>query len=204
MRYSTEHKEQTRKRILEAAARLFRERGYNGVGVDAVMAEVGLTAGGFYSHFASKEELFSEAVSNVLETRNSSLSKISSDQDGLIWLRNLINIYLSRSHRDMVGEGCPLPALTPDIARCSQETREKYERHFLVFLKEIESRMPAGQPPARERAMALMAHLIGSLTLARALNDDRLSTQVLKSSRQAAMRICEGSTEQDREQKQDR
>ena len=192
MRYSARHKAETRQRILEAAGRLFRERGYNGVGVDAVMAEVGLTAGGFYAHFASKEALFAEAIGDVLRSRNASLSTVMpAEQDGRAWLQTLINIYLSRSHRDTMADGCPLPALTPDVARQSQATREKYERHLQQFLSEVEARMPAGDPPPRDRALALIAHLIGGLTLARAVSDGQLSTQILKSCRRAAVKICE-------------
>jgi TetR/AcrR family transcriptional repressor of nem operon len=197
MRYSSQHKQETRRKIIEAAGRLFRERGYNGVGVDAVMAEVGLTAGGFYAHFASKEALFSEAIGDILTTRNASLANVLPvEEDGRAWLRTLINVYLSRSHRDTIADGCPLPALTPDVSRQSQATREKYEQHLQQFLSEIEARMPAGDPPPRARAMALIAHLIGGLTLARAVNDEQLSTQLLKSCRRAAMKICEPSTEQ--------
>src|ERR1041385_8508120 len=116
MRYPKEHKAETRKRILSAAARLFRERGYDGAGVDAIMNEVGLTAGGFYSHFASKEALFAEALGTALaegKTRSAALA-------GMNPLEAMIKSYLSRAHRDGIATGCPLPALTPDVARSSE------------------------------------------------------------------------------------
>src|SRR5215510_6633107 len=112
MRYAKEHKAETRQKILEAAGRLFREHGYDGVGVDAIMAEVGLTAGGFYSHFKSKQALFAEAMSLALEksdvlgraknrpaqSRHARGRKSASQNP----LHTMINGYLSRAHRDAI------------------------------------------------------------------------------------------------------
>lgn len=189
------HKRQTRDKILEAASRLFRERGFNGVGVDAVMAEAGLTAGGFYAHFKSKEALFSETFAATLKARTETLQARLKGQSGIEWLRTLINSYLSRTHRDMIADGCPLPALTSDIARGSDATREAYEKHLRQYLSEIEANMPEGSTPKRDRALALIAHLMGGVTLARAVSDENLSNEILKASRRAATLICEGSVE---------
>jgi len=195
MRYSMQHKRETRDRILEAASRLFRERGYNGVGVDTVMAEAGLTAGGFYAHFKSKEALFSETFANTLKARTETLRTKLKGQSGIEWLRTLINSYLSRTHRDMIADGCPLPALTSDIARSNDATREGYEKHLRQYISEIEANMPESAVPKRERAFALVAHLIGGVMLARAVSDENLSNEILKASRRAAITICEGSPE---------
>lgn len=195
MRYSMQHKKQTRERILEAASQLFRERGFNGVGVDAVMAEAGLTAGAFYAHFDSKEALLSETFASTLEARTQALRAKLKGQDGMEWLRTLINSYLSRTHREMIAEGCPLPAMTSDIARSSQSTREGYERHLRQYISEIESKMPESSTPKRDRALALVAHLLGGVMLARAVCDENISNEILKASRRAAIAICEGLTE---------
>ena len=191
MRYPTQHKAETRKKILAAAARLFRERGYDGVGVDAIMNEVGLTAGGFYAHFPSKEALFAEAVTTALSKGQVLRRAKSASADPADSLRALINGYLSRSHRDMVGEGCPLPVLTPDVARSDAATRESYEQQFLYYLSEVEALMPQGSTVSRDRALALMAQCVGGLMLARAVNDEELSNRILKACRQAASKICE-------------
>ena len=188
MRYPKEQKVATRARILSAAARLFRESGYDGVGVDAIMNEAGLTAGGFYSHFASKEALFAEAMTAALDRGNGlRATKSTADADPL---GALIRGYLSRTHRDCVGEGCPLPALTSDVARKSDATRESYERQFLRFLNEIEGLLREGSA-SRERALAIIAQCVGGLMLARAVKNEKLSDQILKSCRMAAMKIRE-------------
>jgi len=106
-------------------------------------------------------------------------------------LRVLINGYLSRKHRDTVGEGCPLPVLTPDVARSDTSTRESYEQQFLYYVSEVESLLPQGAAPPHDRALAMMAQCVGGLMLARAVNDEELSNRILKACRQAATKICE-------------
>jgi TetR/AcrR family transcriptional repressor of nem operon len=191
VRYTKEHKEETRRRILNAAARLFRERGYEGAGLDAIMSEAGLTAGGFYAHFTSKEALFSEAMGAALtEARTPGARRLSS-ADGGDPLLNLVRGYLSRSHRDHPEQGCPLPVLTPDVARSGEATREGYERQFLNYLAEIESLLPEGTGAERDRALALIAQCVGGLMLSRAVMDEELSNRILKACRNAAMKISE-------------
>src|SRR5437870_7336271 len=112
MRYAKDHKEATHKKILDVASRLFREKGYDGIGVDAIMNEAGLTAGGFYAHFASKDALFAEALGNAYDERNQSLQTSLKNTDNAYDLQNLIYGYLSRTHRDMTADGCIFPTLT--------------------------------------------------------------------------------------------
>lgn len=189
MRYPKEQKAETRGRILTAAARLFRESGYDGVGVDAIMREAGLTPGGFYSHFASKEALFAEAMTTALDP-GKTLSRSRSSSVGVTDpLASLIKGYLSRTHRDTVGEGCPLPALTSDVARKGDPTRESYELQFLRFVDEIVTLLPGYPTAPRERALAIVAQCVGGLMLARAVKNEKLSDQILKSCRSAALTI---------------
>ncbi|HET9529863.1 MAG TPA: TetR/AcrR family transcriptional regulator [Blastocatellia bacterium] len=201
MRYGKEHKAETRKRILAAAARLFRERGYDGVGVDAIMGEVGLTAGGFYAHFASKEALFAEAMGRAL-TEGRALGAPKSEPRASAGLRagspgegdpllSLIRGYLSRTHRDHPDEGCPLPVLSTDVARSGDATRKSYEKQFLKYLAEVEAILPEGDAPVQDRALALIAQCVGGLMLARAVKDEELSNQILKACRNAATKIAE-------------
>lgn len=191
MRYTKEHKAETRRRILSAAARLFRERGYEGAGLDAIMSEAGLTAGGFYAHFTSKEALFAEAMGAALtEARTPGARRLSSAGGGDSLL-NLVRGYLSRSHRDHPEQGCPLPVLTPDVARSGEATREGYERQFLKYLAEIETLLPGGSEKTRDRALALIAQCVGGLMLSRAVMDEELSNRILKACRNAAMKISE-------------
>lgn len=206
MRYSKEHKAETRRKILNAAMRLFQEHGYDGIGVDAIMAEVGLTAGGFYAHFHSKEVLFTEAMAIALE-ESSALRQVKGRprpgggnqprqlKNGKTAatdpLRMLISDYLSRKHRDAVADGCPLPVLTPDVARSSEITRECYEQKLRNLLAEIEADLSPGSPPQRDRALAIVAQCVGGLMLSRAVKDAKLSNQILRACRRAAINICE-------------
>jgi len=191
VRYPKEQKSETRRRILNAAARLFRESGYDGVGVDAIMSEVGLTAGGFYSHFPSKEALFSEAMAlalspaGTLRAKTGSRASTSGEPDPLV---NLIKGYLSRNHRDAVADGCPLPTLSADVARKSDATRERFEDQFLMFVKQIEMLMPDGSETATDQALSLLAQCVGGLLLSRAVKDRKLSDRILKSCRDAALK----------------
>ena len=196
MRYPADQKEQTRRKILEAASRLFREKGYNGVGVDQVMAEAGLTAGGFYSHFHSKEALFSESIAYILEIRESESSSTlhgkssRPDEAKSADLHLLIKSYLSRTHRDMIADGCVLPSLTPDVVRGSEDARADFERLLLKILESVESKMTGETDDRRERALAVLAQLVGGLMLSRAVNDRKLSDQMLLASRRGATHIC--------------
>jgi TetR/AcrR family transcriptional regulator, transcriptional repressor for nem operon len=190
MRYAKDHKEETRRKILEAASRLFREKGYDGVGVDAIMNEAGLTAGGFYSHFASKDALFAEALGNAYDSRNQSLQASLKSKGDTDYLQNLIYGYLSRTHRDMTAEGCIFPTLTTDVMRGSNETRASYEKRLRKFISTIETQLPESTTPEKERAIAILVQLIGGVMLARAVNDEQLSSDILKACRQAAIKVC--------------
>src|SRR5262245_35108003 len=110
MRYSSEHKRRTHARILDAAARVFRQRGYSGAGVDTVMEEAGLTPGGFYAHFASKEALLVETLQHALRTAGEHWAQLVGDQKGMEWVQTFVRRYLSRTHCNAVPEGCPVPA----------------------------------------------------------------------------------------------
>jgi TetR/AcrR family transcriptional repressor of nem operon len=159
------------------------------------MAEAGLTAGGFYSHFDSKEALFAEAMTTALDPGKALRVSRGASAGVTDPLASLIKGYLSRTHRDTVGEGCPLPALTSDVARKSDLTRESYELQFLRFVEEIETLLPGCPAPARERALAIVAQCVGGLMLARAVKNEKLSDQILKSCRSAALAICNTSAE---------
>jgi TetR/AcrR family transcriptional repressor of nem operon len=194
MRYAKEHKAETRQKILKAAARLFREFGYDGVGVDAIMTEAGLTAGGFYAHFPSKRALFDEALATALATgkaAETATAMKSAESDEVGRLRLMIKNYLSRQHRDQVADGCPLPALTPDAARGGEASRENYERQLLQYVKRLEALLSTGAAARQDRALALMAQCVGGLMLARAVKDERLSDRILKACRQAALKLGE-------------
>jgi TetR/AcrR family transcriptional regulator, transcriptional repressor for nem operon len=155
------------------------------------MNEAGLTAGGFYAHFASKEALFAEAMTVALNPDKGPRATTSSTLGAIDPLGGLIKGYLSRTHRDSVSNGCPLPALTSDVARKSDATRESYERQFLRFLNKIEELLPEDSTSSREQALAIIAQCVGGLMLSRAVKNEKLSDQILRSCRMAAMKIRE-------------
>ncbi len=190
MRYSKEHKAETRQRIIESAARLFRAHGYDGIGIDAIMSEVGLTPGGFYAHFPSKRALFTEAMNAAAEARPTTAAK-ADDVPPVERLQAVINGYLSAAHRDRVADGCPLPTLTPDVARSGDEARKAYERNLDGYLSELETLLSPGETPASERAIAIMALSVGGLLLSRGVADDARSRHILKTCRAAARRLSE-------------
>lgn len=185
MRYGTQHKQRTRQAILAAAARLFRARGYRAVGVDAVMAEAGLTAGGFYAHFASKDALFAEAMRGLGTSFDELL-----DNGGL---PRLINAYLGRSHRDAPAEGCPLPVLGPECANGSEASRGSFEARLRHFQEALIAALPADDPARPARAIALLAELVGGLMLARAVQDRKYSDAILRACREAARHMSTGA-----------
>ena len=190
MRYAKGHREETRKRIVAAAGRLFREHGYEGVGVDAIMAEVGLTAGGFYSHFDSKESLFAESIAAAYDQRNNQLRSQLQVKDETEFLQQLIYGYLSRTHRDMTGEGCIFPSLTADVVRGSKSTRKNYEKRLKQFLSTIIKYLGESKNDNHEKAISILVQLIGGVMLSRAVYDEKFSNDILKACRHTALTLA--------------
>jgi TetR/AcrR family transcriptional repressor of nem operon len=184
VRYGPGHKQRTRDRLIAAAARLFKLRGYNDVGVDGVMKAEGLTAGGFYAHFPSKEALLEETLASAMaETRRQFFAGLAR-RHGWEWLREAGRRYLSRRHRDGVAEGCPLSALSAEVARASKRTREAFDSYLYEFVLEFERALPEDLAHRREHALAIVSLCVGGLMLARAVADRNLSDLVLRACRQ--------------------
>jgi TetR/AcrR family transcriptional repressor of nem operon len=185
MRYKPEHKQATRDRIVAAAGRLFRRQGYQGTGVDAIMSEAGLTPGGFYAHFASKEALLLETLSRCLGERAASISQAVASDDPFT---AMIQRYLCALHRDDPGTGCPLPNLAAEISRLTPGARGKFTAALEHYLADVQSLMPGVSPSKRrERAIATLSTLMGAMTLARAVSDKALSEEIFESVRHALL-----------------
>ena len=178
MRYPTGHKEQTRRRILDAAAAVFRRQGFAATGVDQVMAEAGLTPGGFYSHFGSKAELLAEAMTHALRNGPSLLNP-SHEGSGPEWLSEAAQKYLSREHRSRPETGCSLPPLLAEVGRADAATKQAFESVFGEAVDSLAERLGTD----RAGVYPLLATLIGGLSLARAVNDERLAEEILSSCR---------------------
>lgn len=181
MRYPRDHKERTRARILDAACRVFRRRGYDGTGIDGVMREAGLTAGGFYAHFSSKEDLLAAALHHALGDTRDDLFEGLEGRESVDWLRAVVARYLSRAHRDDVVDGCALPALISEIPRSGPKAKAALEALLRELIKRVEAKFPhAKGRSAADRALATMALCIGGLALARAVERPALSNQILR------------------------
>ncbi|WP_413624765.1 MULTISPECIES: TetR/AcrR family transcriptional regulator [Luteibacter] len=192
MRYEKGHKEQTRQKIVEAASQRFRADGIDGVGVVSLMGEVGLTQGGFYNHFGSKEDLVRESVvaGAACAIKRLTAKVNASRGEGY---RALINGYLSAEHRDQPETGCVAAALSAEMARRPLETKTAFTDGFAEMVDLIASTLPAGVRGKRRRtlAMAVFASLVGSMSLARAVADEKLSDEILSLGRQAALELVE-------------
>ena len=181
MRYPSEHKQQTRQRIVRAAARRFRSRGTEGASIGTLMRDLRLTHGGFYRHFNNKEELFVEAFGESLEELSREvLSALEGVPPGGE-LQALINRYLSTEHSDDVAGGCPVAALATEVARRPPKTRAA----LLQILKNHTARaakfIPGVSEEERERkARVLFSGMAGTLNMARVIVDERQRRQFLE------------------------
>ena len=187
MRYSKDHKQDTRQRILEAAGRRFKQEGIDGAGVAAVMSDAGLTNGAFYAHFASKEDLVANVLADQLRAQRQSFDAQPPDRQGL---EAFIRSYLSPQHRDQYADGCPSAALLDEIARRPAATKQVFTDELMGVIDDIASRLdPTDAEAARTDALTLFGLMIGTLQLARALTDRDLSDQLLARSVEKAMKL---------------
>ncbi|MEO9190534.1 MAG: helix-turn-helix domain-containing protein [Acetobacteraceae bacterium] len=182
MRGASERGAASRARIVEAAGRLFRERGFDAVGVDAVMHEAGLTHGGFYTHFPSKEALVAEAASAALARSASRWEALSRDEPGEVALGRIVASYLDPAHVAEPARGCLLAALGSDVAR-HPAARPGVTAAIRVMLGALARCLPGKR---RERAVAGLCTLVGAVVLARASDDPALSAEILEAARGAA------------------
>ena len=172
MRYPASQTAKKHDKILKEAARLFRERGFDGAGVAEIMKAAGLTHGAFYAHFASKEELQAAAVAYGQKV---SLERVQRNK-ALRTKGSYADRYLSPRHRDNPGDGCTMAALGQEVARSAPELKAAFERG----LEEILS----VEDGDRKEAIFQTAALLGGVVLARAVQDPRLSDEILRSVRQ--------------------
>jgi len=185
MRYADHHKTETRARIVAVAANAIRRRGPERVAVAEVMAEAGLTHGGFYAHFPSKDALVAEAIDAMFadtQRRNPVLEDALADQqaDMAAALRSYLSGYLSTAHRDRADRGCPLAALSGDIARGPDAARARFAQGIDRLTVRISSALERlDLPNPRREAGTLLAQLVGTMSLARALGRGERSDAML-------------------------
>lgn len=179
MKVSREEAARNRERIVEAAARLFREKGFDGISVGGLMNEVGLTHGGFYGHFRSKDDLEAQACTRALERSLVRWVERSAAARGDP-LSAITDAYLTARHRDDPGTGCLLAALGPDLARRGPGVRRAVTGYLAAAFDLLAGLVPGKSRAARRRAaIDTYASLVGALVLARAVDDDDLSQEIL-------------------------
>lgn len=185
MKVTREQMAVNRQRLLDIAARRFRERGFDGVSVADVMQEAGMTHGGFYGHFASKEALAAEAAAHALmQTANRWQATL--ENRGMEGLERLVDAYLSQRHIDAPGSGCAIAALGPELARQAEPVRSAFAAQLERLVDALAGFMPgADAAERRSRALPLMAQMVGAIVLARAFGRSMLAAEVLETVRQA-------------------
>jgi TetR/AcrR family transcriptional repressor of nem operon len=184
MRYPAGHKEETRAKILRAAARVFRRDGYNAAGVDKVMEEAGLTAGGFYAHFGSKEALLAETLATAAAEAGMPLDKGLDGVAGRARLEGFVESYLSPAHLHSTEDGCPLPALVSEVARTGGPVKASFEAIVLDLTARLQGH--AGDDLSEDRALAILALCVGALGVARSVQDEALGDRILAACRDLA------------------
>ena len=174
-------KEDTHRRIVDAAARSIRATGYDGTGVADIMKSVGLTHGGFYAHFGSKEAMLAEAADLAGAHGIAALERVAAAAPPRESLQALIRAYLSRAHADGVAIGCPVVALGSEMPRQAPEVRRAATRRIKEFIDLVARQSPDwGLPAAHERALVTVSTMVGALLLARAVDDPKLAEDVRK------------------------
>ncbi len=190
MKVSREQAKLHREKIVTTAAKLFRERGFDGIGVSELMQEVGLTHGGFYGHFASKEALMAQTLEYALGESARKWGRIIAAKPTQS-ASAIAQSYLSLRHRDDPGDGCVLPTLGAEVARRGTPVRRMFTAGFAGLAELLGGSLVARSKAARrKKALAICAALVGAMTLARAVDDPQLSDEILAAAAMAAKTIA--------------
>jgi TetR/AcrR family transcriptional repressor of nem operon len=194
MRYSKDHKQETHARIVKKASVRLREKGAHGIGVADLMKEAGLTHGGFYAHFDSRDALVIEAFAYAMDRSTERWRKLVEDVPPGRRLAMIADSYLSRAHRDDPGHGCAVPALAAEIARESPKARKAFAARLEQMIEMLAEQIPdAPRAAARKQAMATLATMVGTVVLARIAGSGEFSDDALEAGREAVLERA-GST----------
>jgi TetR/AcrR family transcriptional repressor of nem operon len=179
-RYGKEHKQETRRRIIETAGRRLKRDGVAASGIATLMADAGLTNGAFYAHFDSKEDLVANMLVEQLREQREGFSAMSVEQ--------VVRAYLSTEHRDDLEAGCPSAALLDEIVRSTGSTKRAYTDGLLGVIDDIAERLVPDDPrSARVKTLSVFSLMVGTLEVSRALADRELADEVLEQGIQTAL-----------------
>ena len=182
MRQSRAEKARTHERIVELASARIREGGIDGPGVAEIMQAAGLTHGGFYKHFGSRDDLIAEAAEHAFAYAEQTLDHHAHDPHDP--LASWVDWYVSEEHRDNPGTGCPVAALVGDVGRADDRVRAGYSAVVERYIETLEGMLGGGQD-SRRQALIAASTLLGALALSRAVDDEALSREILSSAREA-------------------
>jgi TetR/AcrR family transcriptional repressor of nem operon len=180
MRYEPDHKQRTRRRIVESASRQFRSEGMNGPGVAKLMKATGLTVGGFYKHFRSKNDLMTEAIDASVSDVSAEVARWAEQaRAGEAW-KEIVKRYLSMEHCEHPGKGCPVAALSCDIARTRPTMKRKIQASMKAYKKQLVEFMPGASPGEKQRNFTLIfTSMVGALSIARTLPEQEEKAKLL-------------------------
>ena len=184
MRYAESHKQETRQKVVRAAAAAVRAKGPDGVGVAEIMADVGLTHGGFYAHFPSKEALVAAAVEEAFGQSRRRFTRMTEGMRPDQALAAFVDAYVSTEHRSNPQRGCPISTLTNDLPRQGPMVRAAFDAGVESLIARLEAWLPEQGPVARRSlASSLLAEMAGAVAVSRAVSDAALADQLLEASR---------------------
>ncbi|MGA8429672.1 MAG: TetR/AcrR family transcriptional regulator [Candidatus Sulfotelmatobacter sp.] len=189
MRYRPEHKVEVHRKILKDASRRVRAEGIAGAAVSSVMRDSGLTNGGFYKHFGSKDDLLTESLSEAFRETADRLTQVAGkSKPGTAW-KAIVRAYLSPEHCDHAEFGCPLAALGPELARADHAVKAPIRKEMIKYKSRMIPLMPGRRPADKERAFsAIFSTMIGAVSMARILPDQEARARVLASARDFLLR----------------
>lgn len=194
MPYSAEHKKKQQARIVESARILFNRHGFQNVTIDMVMAEAGLTRGGFYNHFKNKEALFNAAISSFLMGRGAQWrSEAGVDPSNLSResARQMIDAYLSTKHLGDLDGQCPMIALPSDVARASPEVQRSFQELLTAMVFLFETSLDADDKQGRQQALSLAALCVGGMVLARTMPESALTEEIRAAAHATATQLTQ-------------
>jgi AcrR family transcriptional regulator len=186
MPYSQEHKQETRKRIVQSARRLFNRNGFAEVTIADIMGEAGLTHGGFYKHFSAKEDVYQEAVLEFIcaeQPEPWQARYIKQGAEGPALARMIVESYLSQDHFDDRDGSCPMIALPSDVSRGNDSVKGAFRQVMEMMVRAFADNLPPARRAERDRALALVAQVVGGMVLARASDDKALADELRESTR---------------------
>lgn len=188
MRVTRAQAEANREAVINVASRLFREHGFDGIGLKDLMKGAGLTQGGFYKQFESKDDLAALASRRAMESATRRWSSVAASSSNP--LQAVVDLYLSAGHRGETGDGCPLVALGSDAARQSPEVRTPFQDGIKAHIQVLEELMPnEGEPNAAEKAMVVLSLMVGAVTLSRIVTDEAMSDRLLEAASSEVKRL---------------